>query len=203
MILLFTDTRHIQEVTSLVSPSSRGNGISCSQGYSTQGSCSTELHVCPCTPNCVRQLLFTSMMHGNDYRLGENTVVKISDFGFSEKLYTTTYIRKVVDGGVKLPVKWMAPECICYGIFSERSDVVREILSPFLHLSILFICLPGTSALQWSFGVTCWEIFTGGVTPYPGIHASAIPKMCDHERMMDKPDNKACSDEMYDCIHSE
>ena len=138
MILLFTDTRHIQKVTSLVSPSSTGNGISCSQGYSTQGSCSTELHVCP----CVSQSLLTSVMCGNDYRLGGNTVVKISDFGFSEKLYTTTYIRKVVDGGVKLPVKWMAPECICYGIFSERSDVVREMLSPFLYLSIPSIFLP-------------------------------------------------------------
>ena len=63
-------------------------------------------------------------MCGDDYRLGENTVVKIADFGFSEKLYTKTYIRKVVDGGVKLPVKWMAPECISYGIFSEKSDVV-------------------------------------------------------------------------------
>ena len=64
------------------------------------------------------------MMCGDDYRLGENTVVKIADFGFSEELYTKTYIRKVVDGGVKLPVKWMAPECISYGIFSEKSDVV-------------------------------------------------------------------------------
>ena len=51
-------------------------------------------------------------------------MVKISDFGFSEKLYSKIYIRKVVDGSVKLPVMWTAPESISYGIFSEKSDVV-------------------------------------------------------------------------------
>ena len=34
------------------------------------------------------------------------------------------YVRIVVDGGVRLPVKWMAPESILDGAFSEKSDVV-------------------------------------------------------------------------------
>ena len=60
-------------------------------------------------------------------RLGENLIVKIADFGFSEKLYTKAYVRMITDG-VKLPVKWMAPESICYGMFSEKSDVVRLLI---------------------------------------------------------------------------
>ena len=73
--------------------------------------------------------------------------VKVADFGFSENLYTRAYVRIVVDGGVRLPVKWMVPESILDGVFSEKTDVVccyflcRYIL---VHLSYLLhykICL--------------------------------------------------------------
>ena len=64
------DTRCIQETTLLVSPSGKGNGVSCSQWYSAQGSCSTELHV---SWNCVSQSLFTGMICGDDYTGLEKT----------------------------------------------------------------------------------------------------------------------------------
>ena len=51
-------------------------------------------------------------------------VIKIADFGFSENMYTRSYVRTTVDGGVRLPVKWMAPESILDGVFSEKTDVV-------------------------------------------------------------------------------
>ena len=57
-------------------------------------------------------------------RLGENMVIKVADFGFSENMYTSAYVRTAVDGGVRLPVKWMAPESILDGVFSEKTDVV-------------------------------------------------------------------------------
>ena len=119
-------------------------------------------------------------------------VIRIADFGFSEKLYTKVYVRIVIDGTVRLPVKWMAPESIGYGVFSEKSDVVREVSSSLPHPSIF----APHSLSQWSFGVTCWEIFTGGVIPYPGIHSSAVARMRDHERVMDRPDNQACPEDM-------
>ena len=51
-------------------------------------------------------------------------VIKVADFGFSENMYTSAYVRTAVDGGMKLPVKWMAPESLLDGVFSEKTDVV-------------------------------------------------------------------------------
>ena len=54
-----------------------------------------------------------------------NFVIKITDFGLSEDVFERSYFRQ---GGneeaVKLPVKWMAPESLSDGHFSEKSDVV-------------------------------------------------------------------------------
>ena len=64
--------------------------------------------------------------------VGDNSVVKVADFGLSRNLYDSCYYR--FQGSAMLPVRWMANECF-YGRFSEKTDV-------------------------WAFGVTMWEIFS-------------------------------------------
>ena len=60
------------------------------------------------------------------YRMDAGMVIKVADFGLSESMDTTKeYFRQSQDDAVKLPIKWMAPESINDGIFSERTDVVR------------------------------------------------------------------------------
>ena len=49
---------------------------------------------------------------------------------------------------------------------------------------------------QWAYGVTCWEIFSGGKTPYPGIIPMDLPYQLKTGLRMDKPLNAACSDDM-------
>ncbi|XP_073933082.1 tyrosine-protein kinase Fer isoform X1 [Castor canadensis] len=73
--------------------------------------------------------------------VGENNILKISDFGMSRQ----------EDGGVysssglkQIPIKWTAPEALNYGRYSSESDV-------------------------WSFGILLWETFSLGVCPYPGM----------------------------------
>ena len=58
------------------------------------------------------------------YRIDTNGVIKVADFGLSEATTTKDYFRQDKDNSVKLPIKWMAPESIGDGIFSEKSDVV-------------------------------------------------------------------------------
>jgi len=54
-----------------------------------------------------------------------NGVIKVADFGLSEDIYTSTYYRhRKTDTTVKLPMRWMAPESITDGIFTEKSDIV-------------------------------------------------------------------------------
>ena len=53
-----------------------------------------------------------------------NFVIKVADFGLSETIDTSKdYFRQDMNS-VKLPVKWLAPECLNDGIFSVKTDVV-------------------------------------------------------------------------------
>ena len=61
-------------------------------------------------------------------RIDIHFVIKIADFGLSEDIYSKNYFRQSgSDKSVKLPVKWMAPESLSDGVFSEKSDVVYYI----------------------------------------------------------------------------
>ena len=51
--------------------------------------------------------------------------------------------------------------------------------------------------VQWSFGVTCWEIFSTAKTPYPGIHPTSLIAQLENGERLPKPYNAACCDSMY------
>ena len=50
--------------------------------------------------------------------------MKVGDFGLAEDVHKTGYFRQSKDAAVRLPFKWMAPESLRDGLFSEKSDVV-------------------------------------------------------------------------------
>ena len=52
--------------------------------------------------------------------------MKVGDFGLAEDIYSTGYVRED-NKTVKVPYKWMPPESLEDGLFSELSDVVRNV----------------------------------------------------------------------------
>ncbi|KAM6945751.1 receptor tyrosine-protein kinase erbB-4-like [Aplochiton taeniatus] len=94
--------------------------------------------------------------------------IKITDFGLArlldphEKEYNA-------DGG-KMPVKWMALECIHYRKFTHQSDV-------------------------WSYGVTIWELMTFGGKPYDGIPTREIPDILEKGERLPQP--PICTIDVY------
>ena len=65
-----------------------------------------------------------------------------------------------------------------------------SLVYPSSFCTLLFQCH------QWSFGVTIWEIFSGGRSPFPGVDPFTLIRFLNEGGRLDKPDNAACSHEM-------
>ncbi len=53
-----------------------------------------------------------------------NFVIKVADFGLSESIGSKEYFRQDKFADIKLPIRWLAPESLEDGVFSQKSDVV-------------------------------------------------------------------------------
>ncbi len=94
-------------------------------------------------------------------------MIKVSDFGLSEDVYSKNYFRQEKSAAVKLPVKWMALESLTDGVFTEKTDVVScvcqngcidQILSSMLH-HLAYTRIP--AVVLWGHvlgGVQCWKV---------------------------------------------
>eukprot|EP00731_Ephydatia_muelleri_P033777 Em0037g41a len=89
-----------------------------------------------------------------------NLNIKVADFGMTRDTYETNYYR--MSKAKDCPVKWMPPEMLQDGISSEKSDV-------------------------WAFGVTCWEVFSLGATPYPGVENHQMLEHINKGLRLQKP----------------
>lgn len=93
--------------------------------------------------------------------------VKLSDFGL------TRYIDEIyqeTESQLKLPVKWLAIESLCFRIFTSKSDV-------------------------WMFSVCMWEIFEFGDKPYQNFKNKDMIKVLESGERLNKPDY--CPNELY------
>uniref|UniRef100_A0A8C6Q9P7 receptor protein-tyrosine kinase n=1 Tax=Nothobranchius furzeri TaxID=105023 RepID=A0A8C6Q9P7_NOTFU len=94
--------------------------------------------------------------------------IKITDFGLA-RLLDVNEKEYNADGG-KMPIKWMALECIHYRKFTHQSDV-------------------------WSYGVTIWELMTFGGKPYDGIPTREIPDLLEKGERLPQP--PICTIDVY------
>jgi epidermal growth factor receptor len=86
--------------------------------------------------------------------------VKITDFGLAKYLDINEYEYKAQGG--KMPIKWLALECIQQRIFTHKSDV-------------------------WAFGVTVWELLTYGGRPYENVPARDVPDLLEKGERLSQP----------------
>ena len=47
--------------------------------------------------------------------------------------------------------------------------------------------------MQWSFGVTCWEVFSLGRSPYPAMGPTEVVDFLDSGSRLKTPNSTACS----------
>lgn len=96
--------------------------------------------------------------------------VKITDFGLAKLLDFDSDEYRAAGG--KMPIKWLALECIRHRVFTSKSDV-------------------------WAFGVTIWELLTYGSRPYENVPAKDVPELIEIGHKLPQPD--ICSLDVY-CI---
>ncbi|XP_022901245.2 tyrosine-protein kinase transmembrane receptor Ror2 [Onthophagus taurus] len=94
--------------------------------------------------------------------INDDMVVKIADFGLSQKIYLQDYYKG--DEHDAIPVRWMPLESILYNKYTLESDV-------------------------WAFGVCLWEIFSFALQPYFGMTHEEVVKYLKAGHMLLSPEN--------------
>ncbi|TKR86890.1 hypothetical protein L596_011392 [Steinernema carpocapsae] len=103
---------------------------------------------------------------------------KIGDFGLCMNMSSVTgsVSRKngvFISASGRLPIKWLALECLQKHEFSSKSDV-------------------------WSFGIVLYEMYTFGGVPFQGIDTDKLLNFLELGGRPEKPD--LCNDEMYEIM---
>lgn len=94
--------------------------------------------------------------------VNDQMVVKIADFGLSQKIYLSNYYKGSENDAI--PIRWMPLEALLYNRFTIESDV-------------------------WAFGVVLWEIFSFGLQPYFGMTHEEVIKFIKDGNCLPYPEN--------------
>ncbi|PNJ12999.1 TNK1 isoform 2 [Pongo abelii] len=101
--------------------------------------------------------------------LASPRTIKVADFGLVRPLGGARG-RYVMGGPRPIPYAWCAPESLRHGAFSSASDV-------------------------WMFGVTLWEMFSGGEEPWAGVPPYLILQRLEDRARLPRP--PLCSRALY------
>ena len=72
------------------------------------------------------------------YRVSENYLVKIADFGMSKDVYTDNYYRESSAEKPK-PVRWMSIESLREGVYNSKTEVVGFINTTLFSYIITYV----------------------------------------------------------------
>lgn len=108
--------------------------------------------------------------------VNDDMVVKIADFGLSQKIYSSDYYKG--DEHDAIPIRWMPLEAILLNKYTVESDV-------------------------WAYGVVLWEIFAFALQPYYGMTHEEVVKYIKEGNVLHCPENtpRCVYDLMKMCWH--
>ncbi|XP_072051220.1 uncharacterized protein [Amphiura filiformis] len=134
-----------------------------------------QLHIARQIAQGMEYLSTTRYYHGDlaarNILVGEDLLIKISDFGMADDIYTQGYKRIAPEK--KRPVKWVSLETNVRGQCTIKSDI-------------------------WSYGIVLYEIYTLGGTPYPGMTCREVILRLQEGYRMEK--SETCPDEIYEIM---
>uniref|UniRef100_A0AC35FKW3 Histone H4 n=1 Tax=Panagrolaimus sp. PS1159 TaxID=55785 RepID=A0AC35FKW3_9BILA len=107
-------------------------------------------------------------------RSGVTFTAKVADFGLCSNVDENTNVYRSTLNK-RLPIKWLAIECLVDRTFSQASDV-------------------------WAFGVTMIEMYSCASELYPGIGLNEVTDFLKEGKRMEKPEKMP--QEMYDIAFS-
>ena len=64
---------------------------------------------------------------------------------------------------------------------------------PVLLKVLSILCM---TMMQWAYGITCWEIISGGQVPYAGISPTDILTLLQNGDRLEAPQDNICDKEM-------
>lgn len=94
--------------------------------------------------------------------VNENMIVKIADFGLSQKIHSNNYYKGNDEDA--MPIRWMPIESIMFNKFTIESDV-------------------------WAFGIVLWEIFSFALQPYYGMNHEEVVTFIMDGNILSPPEN--------------
>jgi len=115
-----------------------------------------------------RDLALRNLLVGTRGDKYERFVVKVADFGLSRSTDRGYYKSE----SKTIPIKWSALEIILYDSYKYTSKCDA-----------------------WSFGITLWELFSYGVTPYPGMSNQEAVNFLRKGERLECPNN--CPSSIY------
>jgi len=109
--------------------------------------------------------------------VGDQQVIKISDFGRMKQSYDHCYYK--LNSTTRVPLRWLSKEALNEAKYTQASDV-------------------------FAFGVTLWEVYTYGCQPYAEFSNQQVIEMINEEAPLEMP--PFCPSILYgimiECFHS-
>lgn len=103
----------------------------------------------------------------------KNLQVKVANLGLRWANPEPNYFVMEPSEKKHFPIRWLPPEVILYGEYSESTDI-------------------------WSYGVLVWEVFSDGKLPYTGIDDNHVVSYVRNHNVLPRP--KSCPHHVYEVL---